>query len=98
MHKKKIFDNIGDLDQVRFYSKNEGLIELKLPGKLRVHGNIMVVFRYHATFSCPLLFRVTFNTAFVKANDQIEVDRLEISPESLSKDTDKFSENFRCIF
>ena len=71
------------MEQVRFYYKDEGVIELKLPGKLRIYGNIMVKFSYSSSFSFTPqeLFRVTFNTAFISTENVLEVDRCSISPE-----------------
>ena len=47
------------------YGEDEGTIELRLPGKLRIYGNIMIKFKFHSTFSTTDLFRVQFNTAFI---------------------------------
>ncbi len=50
MNQYKIYDNLGS-EQVRWYSQDEGVIELKLPGKLRIFGNIMIVFKYSNSFA-----------------------------------------------
>ena len=47
---KKIFENTDIEQQVRFYGEDEGKIELTLPGKLQLHGNILIKFKYHGTF------------------------------------------------
>lgn len=83
---------------MRFYNKDEGVIELKLPGKLRIYGNIMVRFLHSRSFalSPSELFRVTFNTAFISTENVLEVDRCSISPENCAKETDRYSDAFRC--
>ena len=58
----------------------------------------MIKFKYTTTFGTSDLFRVTFNTAFVGAENILEINRLQISPESLQKDTDKFADKFKCKF
>ena len=58
----------------------------------------MVKFLYSSSFSFKPqeLFRVTFNTAFISTENVVEVDRWSISPECCSKDTDRFTDAFRC--
>lgn len=79
---------------MRFYGQDENKIELKLPGKLQVHGNIMIKFKYHATLMTQDLFRITFNTAFIGTSNMVKLSRWEISPESCQKDYEKFSKDF----
>ena len=69
-----------------------------LPGKLRLYGNIMIKFYHSSSFSFTPqeLFRITFNTAFVGIENVIEVNRFTISPEDLSKDYSRFTEEFKC--
>lgn len=56
----------------------------------------MIKFKYTTTFSNSDLFRVTFNTAFIGSDNELVLDRLMISPESLQKDTEKFTDDFKC--
>ena len=56
----------------------------------------MIKFKYKTAFSAANLFRITFNTAFIGTDNKIAIDRWQISPESLQKDLEKFSENFSC--
>lgn len=93
---RKIFDNHNE-PEVRFYHHSEGSIDIKLPGKLRIYGDIMIVFKYYGSFAfTPLeLFRVTFNTAFIGTDNLIEVDRWSISPELVQKEK-TFSYDFSC--
>lgn len=79
---------------MRFYGQDENKIELRLPGKLQVHGNIMIKFKYHSTLMTLDLFRITFNTAFIGTNNTLNLSRWEISPESCQKDYEKFHNDF----
>jgi hypothetical protein len=94
---KKIFENLDIEQQVRFYGEDEGKIELMLPGKLQLHGNILIKFKYHGTFNTPEMFRISFNTAFIGTSNILDLSRWEISPESCQKDNEKFNENFHCV-
>ena len=96
-NQKLIYTNKDDENQVRFYYENE-VIDLVLPGKLRLYGNIMIKFYFSSSFAFTPqeLFRITFNTAFVPVDNRIEVDRFMISPEDLSKDYNRFTNEFRC--
>ena len=71
----KLYDNLNETNQVRFYFKQEGMIKLVLPQKLRIYGNIMIKFKYTTTFSNSDLFRVTFNTAFIGSDNELNLDR-----------------------
>jgi hypothetical protein len=94
---EKIYDNLEDMkDQVRFYGEDEELIELKLPRRLKLYGNIMIKFKYHTTFGTGDLFRLQFNTAFIGTDNTLDLSRWEISPESCHKDYEKFPDQFRC--
>jgi hypothetical protein len=42
------------------------------------------------------LFRITFNTAFIGTDNLLEVNRNEISPECLQKNTSRFTDLFKC--
>ena len=57
----------------------------------------MIKFKFHSTFSTADLFRIQFNTAFIGTNNTLEYSRWEISPESVQKDYEKFSEKFKCV-
>jgi hypothetical protein len=83
---------------VRYIDASEGKIDLKLPGKLRMHGNIMIAFKYSGSlaFGPNDLFRVTFNTAFIGTDNMLDLDRLSLSPEGIHKDTKMIGEEFRC--
>lgn len=95
---KRIYHNLDMKEQVRFYGEDEGTIELRLPGKLRIYGNIMIKFKFHSTFSTADLFRVQFNTAFIGTDNTLHLSRWEISPEACQKDYERFSDNFQCTF
>ena len=58
----------------------------------------MIKFKYATTFSCSDLFRVTFNTAFINVDNQLKINRTQISPENLHKDFEKFGKKFSCKF
>lgn len=94
---QKIYDNLEESEQVRFYGQDEGQIELILPGKLKIYGNILIKFKFHSTFSTADLFRIQFNTSFIGTDNTLDLSRWEISPESVQKDYEKFSEKFRCV-
>jgi hypothetical protein len=49
--KQIIFDNYEIDDQVRFYKKEEKEIELTLPGKLLLKGDINIKFMNQTIFS-----------------------------------------------
>lgn len=98
LQETKMYDNRNDEDQCRFYFKQEGCIKLRLPKKIRLYGNIMIKFKYATTFSTADLFRVTFNTAFIGMDNELKINRNQISPESLHKDYEKFSKQFSCKF
>lgn len=82
---------------MRFYDQNEE-IDLVLPGKLRLYGNILIKFYFYSViaFNPIELFRITLNTAFIGTDNNIEVDRFMISPEDLSKDYSRFTNDFKC--
>lgn len=68
---------------MRFYFKQEGQIKLSIPKKVKLYGNIMIKFKYKTSFSSSDLFRITFNTAFIGTENNIAINRWQISPESL---------------
>jgi len=92
------YDNKNEKDQVRYYSKEERVIELPVNSQLTLFGNIMIKFNALGTISNSDLFRVTFNTAFIPSTNVLKLNRYEISPEKLHKDFDKFPEDFEAIF
>lgn len=54
----------------------------------------MIQFKNKGKTSNSSLFRITFNTAFIAANNQMKCTRWQISPEDLQKDFNKFDNNF----
>ena len=92
------YDNKNEKDQVRYYTKEERVIELPVNSQLPLFGNIMIKFNAVGTLSNSDLFRVTFNTAFISSTNKLRLNRYEISPEKLHKDFDKFPEDFEVIF
>ena len=93
----KIFDN-RDSIEVRFYSQDEGGINIKLPGKLRLAGDFMLVFKHLGSyrFSPIELFRITFNTAFVGSDNALSFDRWSLSPENIQKEKSILTDDFKC--
>lgn len=47
-------------------------------------------------FIAQELFRISFNTAFIGTDNLLEVNRNEISPECLHKNTFRFIDQFKC--
>lgn len=93
VHNELIYSNKDNKDQVRFYSRDDGFIQLDLDN-LPLFGNILVQFKTVGSISNSNLFRTTFNTAFIGRNNLFEVNRRCISPEDLHKDTYTFAEDF----
>jgi phosphatidylinositol-3,4,5-trisphosphate 3-phosphatase/dual-specificity protein phosphatase PTEN len=93
VHNELIYSNKDNKDQVRFYSRDDGFIQLDLDN-LPLFGNILVQFKTVGSISNSNLFRTTFNTAFIGRNNLFEVNRRCISPENLHKDTYTFAEDF----
>jgi hypothetical protein len=81
-----LFTNKNDKDQVRFYYKTEGIIELEIKEKHLLYGNLLVQFKSAGSMSTSNLLRITFNTAFISNNNKLECTRWNISPENLHKD------------
>ena len=91
------YENKNEKDQVRFYKADENVIELPLKDDLPLFGNIMVKFFTKGKISDADLFRVTFNTAFIKSDNIIKLSRYEISPEKVHSDFSKFPAEFEVI-
>lgn len=88
-----IYSNKDNKDQVKFYSKKNGCIELEIDN-LALFGNILIQFKTMGSLSNSNLFRTTFNTAFIGRNNSIEVNHKCVSPESLHKDYTTFDSDF----
>jgi hypothetical protein len=54
----------------------------------------LIVFK-NSGYPSSELFRITFNTAFIGDQNLLKFSRFEISPESIQKDYEKFTENFQ---
>lgn len=78
---------------LRWYESKEGSCVFKLSDKQRMghtlHGDIKIIFKHRGLVD-TILFRIMFNTAFVKANDGfITATKMELSPEDIRKDKDR---------
>jgi hypothetical protein len=73
---------------VRVYDREKDKkIELPiLEEDVHLYGNIMIVFKDQKATGNSVIFRVSFNTAFIGDSNLIEVDRWNISPEDTHKD------------
>lgn len=74
----------------RWYLSKEGSACFKLTARERkictLHGDIKIIFK-HRGFSDSVLFRIMFNTAFIKQGEgYIQAGKLELSPEDIRKD------------
>ena len=78
-----LFSNKNDKEQVRFYYKNEGVIELEVTEKHLLYGNLLIQFKSVGSLSNSKLMRISFNTAFIGASNKLECTRWNISPEDL---------------
>jgi len=53
-----------------------------------LHGDIKIIFK-HRGLTDKMLFRIMFNTAFIKSPDGfIQANKTELSPEDIRKDKD----------
>jgi hypothetical protein len=51
-----------------------------------LHGDIKIIFKHRGLFDSTL-FRIMFNTAFIKSNDgYLTATKMELSPEDIRKD------------
>ena len=74
----------------RWYLSKEGSACFKLSASEKkictLHGDIKIIFKHHG-FSDTMLFRIMFNTAFIKQGEgYILASKLELSPEDIRKD------------
>ena len=84
-----LYTNKDKKDQVRFRYCEEGMINFEIEN-LELYGNIMIQFKSIGQLSTTNLFRITFNTAFLNIENKVQIKRLNISPESLHKNTTTF--------
>lgn len=86
----------------RWYLSKEGSACFKLSMAERkgwsLHGDIKIVFK-HKGFSETTIFRIMFNTAFIKKGDgYIQASKMELSPEDIRKDKGSIiPNNFKII-
>jgi len=81
-----LYENKKNLDQCRFYWKDEIKIDFTIQEKLVLVGSIMISIKNRGTLNNYELFRVTFNTAFIGKSNKLVCHRKMISPENLHKD------------
>lgn len=92
-----IYDNKDD-KQVKFFARENGQLEIKLNQKLHLYGNILIKFKHSGSTGNYDMFRVSFNTGFIPALNEIICNRLMISPEDLHKDFNKIPIDFSVSF
>ena len=76
-----LYDNKEEPDQVKFYPKSEGVIQLVLKTKLHLYGNILMIFKHSGSTMNSEIFRLSFNTGFIPSRNMIHCNREMVSPE-----------------
>jgi len=91
-----LYSNREKKEEVRFRYADEGIITYNIEN-LELYGNIIIQFKTIGKLTTSNLFRITFNTAFLNVENKVQIKRLNISPESLHKDTSKFQADFAIV-
>lgn len=73
-------------------------IELDMPGKVQIIGDVMIRFNYSGVLAVEELFRVQFNPAFVGADNVLDLGLKDICPEKIHKEDSMFPRDFRVQF
>ena len=88
------FDNLNEPEQVRFYKREEGGIDLEINTKIPICGSILIVFKHKGKMGESSMFRVSFHTAFIGYSNTLVCNRNQISPEDVQKDFKTFPASF----